>query len=160
MTICYLSLGSNIGNRKNNLLKALAELEVNNIKKIVVSSLYETSPIGPSQRNFYNIAGKFKTTLAPIELLKKIKDIERLLGRKKTYRWGPRKIDIDILFYGKKVIKTKNLIIPHKEIFKRQFVLIPLNELTPNLVHTTIHKQIKTLLFEAQTKYPLFVKKI
>ena len=146
MTICYLSLGSNIGNRKKNIEKALVQLEKNNIKKIKLSSFYETEPVGPIQRNFYNIAGKFKTELTPVALLKKIKEIESLLGRKKTYRWGPRIIDIDILFYGKKIIKTKNLIIPHKEICKRLFVLIPLNEIAPNLVHITAHKKIKTLL--------------
>jgi len=146
MTVCYLSLGSNIGNRKKNIEKALKQLEKNNIKQIVISSFYETEPVGPEQRNFYNIAGKFKTDLTATELLKKIKEIEILLGRKKTYRWGPRVIDIDILFYGKKIIKTKNLIIPHKEILKRLFVLVPLNEIAPNLVHITAHKKIKTLL--------------
>ena len=146
MTICYLSLGSNIGNRKKNIEKALVQLEKNSIKKIKLSSFYETEPVGPVQRNFYNIAGKFKTELTPFDLLKKIKEIESLLGRKKTYRWGPRVIDIDILFYGKKIIKTENLIIPHKEICKRLFVLIPLNEIAPNFVHVTAHKKIKTLL--------------
>ena len=146
MTICYLSLGSNIGNRKKNIEKALVQLEKNSIKKIKLSSFYETEPVGPVQRNFYNIAGKFKIELTPFDLLKKIKEIESLLGRKKTYRWGPRVIDIDILFYGKKIIKTKNLIIPHKEICKRLFVLIPLNEIAPNLVHITAHKKIKNLL--------------
>ena len=75
MTICYLSLGSNIGNRKKNIEKALGQLKKNNIKQIVVSSFYETEPVGPAQRNFYNIAGKFKTELTPVELLKKIKEI-------------------------------------------------------------------------------------
>ena len=146
MTICYLSFGSNIGNRKKNIEKALEQLEKNNIKQIVVSSFYETEPVGPAQRNFYNIAGKFKTELPPVELLKKIKETEVLLGRKKTYRWGPRVIDIDILFYGKQIIKTKNLIIPHKEILNRLFVLVPLNDIAPNLIHITAHKKIKSLL--------------
>jgi 2-amino-4-hydroxy-6-hydroxymethyldihydropteridine diphosphokinase len=160
MTICYLSLGSNIGNRKNNLIKALAELKKNNIKIISVSSIYETESVGPTQRKFYNMIGKFKTNLSPFELLKKIKQIEVLLGRKKTYRWGPRVIDVDILFYGKQIIKSKNLIIPHKEISKRLFVLIPLNEVAPNLIHITEHKKIKTVLFEAQKKYPSVIEKI
>ena len=160
MTVCYLSLGSNIGNRKNNLLKALTELEKNNIKTVLISSIYETEPVGPSQRKFYNIAGKFKTNLTAAELLKKIKQIEILLGRKKTYRWGPRIIDIDILFYGKEIIKTKSLIIPHKEICKILFVLIPLNEIAPSLIHKTAHKKIKTILLETQQKYNSEVKKI
>ena len=145
MKTIYLSLGSNIGNRKRNLRKALAELKKQDIKEIKVSSLYETEPVGPEQRNFYNIAGKFKTSLHPRELLKVLKDTEEKLGREKTFRWGPRVIDIDILFYGKQVIKTKNLIIPHKEIINRAFVLVPMKEVASNFVHPTQHKTIKTL---------------
>ncbi len=145
MTIIYLSLGSNIGNRKRNLEKALIELHKKDIKKIKISSLYETEPVGPKQRNFYNIAGKFKTSLQPQDLLKTVKQIEENLGRIKTYRWGPRVIDIDILFYGKQIIKSKNLIIPHKEIANRAFVLVPMNEIAPNFVYPIKRKTIKTL---------------
>jgi 2-amino-4-hydroxy-6-hydroxymethyldihydropteridine diphosphokinase len=145
MTTIYLSLGSNIGNRKRNLEKALTELEINKIKKIKISSFYETEPVGPKQRNFYNIAGKFKTNLTPQNLLKTVKKIEEYLGRTETYRWGPRVIDIDILFYGKQIIKTKNLIIPHKEIINRAFVLVPMNEIAPNFIHPVYCKTIKTL---------------
>ena len=145
MTTIYLSLGSNIGNRKKNLEKTLIELGQNNIKEIKISSFYETEPVGPKQRNFYNIAGKFKTNLKPQELLKTVKQIEEKLGRTKTYHWGPRVIDIDILFYGKQIIKSKDLIIPHKEIINRAFVLVPMNEIAPNFVHPKSHKMIKTM---------------
>jgi 2-amino-4-hydroxy-6-hydroxymethyldihydropteridine diphosphokinase len=145
MTTIYLSLGSNIGNRKKNLEKALIELSKNNIKEIKISSFYETEPVGPKQRNFYNIAGKFKTNLNPQELLKAVKQIEEKLGRTKTYHWGPRVIDIDILFYGKQIIKSKNLVIPHKEIINRAFVLVPMNEIASNFVHPKNHKMIKTM---------------
>ena len=145
MAIVYLSLGSNIGNRKRNLEKALTELGKNNISGIKISSLYETEPVGPKQRNFYNIAGKFKTNLAPQDLLKVLKQTEQKLGRTKTYRWGPRVIDIDILFYGKQTIKTKNLVIPHKEIANRAFVLVPMAEIAKNFVHPVYRKAIKTL---------------
>lgn len=145
MTTIYLSLGSNIGNRKKNLEKALIELGQNNIKEIKISSFYETEPVGPKQRNFYNIAGKFKTNLKPQELLKTVKQIEEKLGRTKTYHWGPRVIDIDILFYGKQIIKSKNLIIPHKEIINRAFVLVPMNEIAPNFVHPIYRKTIRTM---------------
>ena len=107
MTTIYLSLGSNIGNRKKNLEKAVAELNKNNIKEIKISSLYETEPVGPKQRNFYNIAGKFKTNLNPQELLKVLKQTEQKLGRTKTYHWGPRVIDIDIL-QGKIKLESDN----------------------------------------------------
>ena len=153
MKTIYLSLGSNIGNRKRNLRKALAELEKQDIKEIKVSSLYETEPVGPEQRNFYNIAGKFKTSLQPRELLKVLKNIEEKLGREKTFRWGPRVIDIDILFYGKQVIKTKNLIIPHKEIINRAFVLVPMAEISANYIHPVYKKAIKTLNKSLQNKF-------
>ena len=158
MTIIYLSVGSNIANRKKNLEKALTELNKNNIKEIKISSFYETEPVGPKQRNFYNIAGKFKTNLKPQELLKTVKQIEEKLGRIKTYHWGPRVIDIDILFYGKQIIKSKNLIIPHKEIINRTFVLVPMKEIAPNFVHPANHKTIKTL--EKQLDYKSFIKQI
>ena len=146
MTIIYLSLGSNIGNRRKNLEKALIELEKNNINIIKISSVYETEPVGPKQRNFYNIAGKFSTNLLPDELLKQLKQIEKTLGRIKTFRWGPRVIDIDILFYGAQIIKTKNLIIPHKEIANRAFVLVPMKEIAPHFVHPIYKKTISYLL--------------
>ncbi|MBQ1609853.1 MAG: 2-amino-4-hydroxy-6-hydroxymethyldihydropteridine diphosphokinase [Elusimicrobia bacterium] len=153
MTTIYLSLGSNIGNRKKNLEKAVAELSKNNIKEIKISSLYETEPVGPKQRNFYNIAGKFKTNLNPRELLKVLKQTEQKLGRIKTYHWGPRVIDIDILFYGKQVIKSKNLIIPHKEIINRAFVLVPMAEISANYIHPVYKKAIKTLNKSLQNKF-------
>ena len=143
--VIYLSLGSNIGNRRKNLELAVKELENNNIKLIKLSSLYETKPVGPKQRNFYNIAGNFITDFNPQDLLKVIKDIEKKLGRKKTYHWGPRIIDIDILFYGTQIIKSDNLIIPHKEIQNREFVLVPLKEISPEFVHPVYKKTITML---------------
>ncbi|MBR3627787.1 MAG: 2-amino-4-hydroxy-6-hydroxymethyldihydropteridine diphosphokinase [Elusimicrobia bacterium] len=152
MTTIYLSLGSNIGNRRKNLEKAVKELEKNNIKKIKISSFYETEPVGPKQRNFYNVAGKFETNLSPQNLLKTVKQIEDKIGRKKTYRWGPRVIDIDILFYGKQIIKSKKLIIPHKEIINRAFVLVPMVEIVPKVVHPIYHKTIKRMFDELKNK--------
>lgn len=148
----YLSFGSNINNRKKNIEKALAELARNNINQIKISSYYKTSPVGPKQRDFYNLVGKFKTYLTPKELLNRIKEIENYLGRLKTVKWGPRIIDIDILFYGNKIIKEKNLTIPHKEIQNRIFILQPLNEIAPAFVHKLYKKQIKTLLKSASAK--------
>ncbi len=153
MTIVYLSLGSNIGNRKKNLQQAIIELEKNNINSVKLSSLYETEPIGPKQRKFYNMAGKFNTKLQPKELLNQLKQIEKKLGRTKTFRWGPRIIDIDILFYGKRIIKTKNLVIPHKEIINRAFVLVPIKEIAPNLIHPLYRKKIVTLLEQLDNNY-------
>ena len=146
MAIVYLSLGSNIGNRRKNIEAAIIELEKNNINPLILSSLYETEPVGPKQRMFYNMAGKFNTKLQPNELLKQVKRIERILGRTKTFKWGPRVIDIDILFYGKQIIQMKNLIIPHKEIVHRLFVLIPMKEIAPYFIHPVYKKTVSTLL--------------
>lgn len=156
----YLSFGSNIKDRKKYIEKALVELAKNDINKIKISSYYKTSPVGPKQRDFYNLVGKFETSLTPKELLKLIKEIENCLGRTKTVKWGPRIIDIDILFYGNKIIKEKNLIIPHKEIQNRLFILQPLNEIASSLTHPKYKKQIKTLLKSASTKLTDTVIKI
>jgi 2-amino-4-hydroxy-6-hydroxymethyldihydropteridine diphosphokinase len=145
----YLSLGSNVGNRAYNIIFALSILQSSsfvNIKKI--SSFYATSPIGPQQRNFYNIAVKAETSLNPQSLLSLVKQIEEIMGRKKTLCWGPRIIDIDILFFNDFVIENDNLTIPHKEILNRLFVLIPLNEISKNLIYPVLNKKINYILSE------------
>src|SRR5690606_6927900 len=114
---------------------------------------YKTSPVGPKQRDFYNLAGKFKTSLSPKELLKFLKETEIYLGRTKNLKWGPRIIDIDILFYGNSIVREKNLTIPHKEIQNRIFILQPLNEISPAFVHKIYKKQIKTLLKSALARF-------
>lgn len=149
----YLSFGSNIKNRKKNIEKALIELAKNNVNQLKISSYYKTSPVGPQQRYFYNLVGQFTTSLSPKELLNLIKKIENYLGRTKTVKWGPRIIDIDILFYDNKIIKEKKLTVPHKEIQNRLFILQPLNEISPTLIHKIYKKQIKTLLKSASTKF-------
>lgn len=143
----YLSLGSNIGHRKNNIIKALKLIQKNVASRILkVSSVYLTSPIGPKQNDFYNAVVKIKTNLSSNNLLSAIKNIERSIGRKKSnVRWSPRIIDIDILFYNDTVLNTDNLIIPHPELNKRLFVLEPLNEIAPNLVHPLHNEKIKTI---------------
>lgn len=143
----YLSLGSNIGNRKENIFSALSMLQSSgfvNIQKI--SSFYETSAIGPKQRNFYNIVVKAQTSLIPFKLLTIIKHIEKLLGRKDAARWTARIIDIDILIYGKKSIKMKDLLIPHKEMLNRLFVLVPFNEIAPNFKYPILNRKINQIL--------------
>lgn len=154
----FLAFGSNIGYRRKNIEKAIAELKKRGINEIRLSSYYETSPIGPKQREFLNAAGLFQTTANPMKLLRIIKDIEKILGRKKTLKWGPRNIDIDILFYSDIIIKNKNLIIPHKEIQNRLFVLYPLNEIASGFIHPVEKKQIKTLLKNALTEFSDTVK--
>jgi len=131
MAVCYLGLGSNLGDRRKNI--RLAIKKINNLKttKVIKSSrIIETRPMGgPSgQGNFLNAALKIRTGLSPSLLLKELKSIEKALARKKTVRFGPRTIDLDILFYGDKIVDTKVLKIPHPRMFERDFVLRPLSE--------------------------------
>lgn len=131
MTVCYLSIGSNLGNRNKNIRLALKQ--INSLKRtryLKLSRIVETDPIGgpKHQRKYLNAALKIKTCLSPVMLIKKLKEIENKLGRSKTVRYGPRIIDLDILFYGDKIVMTKKLKIPHPKIFERDFVLRPLLE--------------------------------
>lgn len=131
MVACYLGIGSNLGNRRENIKKALDYLKrTPGIKIDKCSRIYETKPVGgPSQGKFLNAAIKIKTSLTPQSLLKALKKIEKDLGRKQTVRFGPREIDLDILFYGNRIIKKRNLIIPHPRMFEREFVIRPLSEI-------------------------------
>jgi 2-amino-4-hydroxy-6-hydroxymethyldihydropteridine diphosphokinase len=151
--VIYLGLGSNIGDRAENIISALSFLQSSNFVKIKkISSFYETSPIGPKQRKFYNIAIRAITPLNPQGLLSLIKQIEKLIGRKKTLRWGPRVIDIDILFFKNIIITEKNLVIPHKEIQNRFFVLVSLNEIAGDFVCPLSNKKISVILNEKLSK--------
>jgi len=130
MVICYLGVGSNLGNRRQNIKKALDFLAgTKGVKIEKTSRIYETKAQGgPPQEKFLNAAVRIKTSLTPASLLKTLKNIEKQLGRKKTVRFGPRTIDLDILIYGNRIIKTKTLEIPHPRMFEREFVLRPLRE--------------------------------
>lgn len=127
--ICYLSIGSNLGDRRKNIRVALEKIrKLEDTKIIRISKIIETKPVGgPGDQNkFLNAALKINTGLSPIKLLKRLQGIEQELGRKKTVRFGPRVIDLDILLYGNKIIQRKNLEISHPRMFEREFVLRPL----------------------------------
>lgn len=128
----YLSLGSNLGDREGNLHRAVRQLDGFMLVS-ATSSLYETAPVGPAdQPSFLNIALCGTTRLQPVALLRRIKAVERDVGRRPTYRWGPRVIDIDILLYGERLVREPHLTIPHIELTARAFVLLPLAEIAPD----------------------------
>ncbi|MDR1696171.1 MAG: 2-amino-4-hydroxy-6-hydroxymethyldihydropteridine diphosphokinase [Endomicrobium sp.] len=184
--LIYLGLGSNIGNRAENIISALSFLQSSGFVKInKISNFYETSPVGPKQRDFYNIAAKAKTSLKPHDLLFLVKKAEEILGRKPSKRLAKRLIDIDILFYNDEITagigsgfrrngKAKAAIakakapkqskvpaansafrsplfalpltIPHKEVCRRLFVLIPMAEIAPDYIHPVLNRKIKHIL--------------
>jgi 2-amino-4-hydroxy-6-hydroxymethyldihydropteridine diphosphokinase len=142
----FLALGSNLGDRMGNLASAVERLsESITIRK--VSSVYETEPVYyKEQPLFLNAALSGLTELDPFDLLRFIKGIETELGRQPSFRNAPRLIDIDILFYGDRIINTLELTIPHPHIAERAFVLVPLAEIAPETVHPVIRKKVKNLL--------------
>ena len=142
----YLGLGSNMGDRRNNLERAL-QLLSQKIKLVLVSPIYDTAPVGNiCQERFLNLVCEAITSLSSVELLAFIKEIEVDMGRQPGYPNSPRPIDIDILFYGEQIINTPELIIPHPRLTLRAFVLIPLADIAPDFVHPVGGKRIKQML--------------
>ena len=148
MYAAYIGFGSNIGDRLahiQNAIHALSKTDGITLQKI--SSLYKTDPVGcEEQAQFLNGVAVIQTSLPPLSLLHTLKDIETAIGRKHRMRWGPREIDLDILIYGDLCVQTEELVVPHPEMHLRGFVLVPLAELAPDLVHPIFQVSIQTLL--------------
>jgi 2-amino-4-hydroxy-6-hydroxymethyldihydropteridine diphosphokinase len=131
----FLALGSNVGDRKANIEKAISLLnpKISNIKK---ANIFETKPVGfTEQENFLNTVISGYTTLSPLELLDFIKQVEKKIGRIERFRFGPREIDIDIIYFGSRIYKDQKLEIPHPKTHERDFVLMPLADIDPNFIH-------------------------
>lgn len=142
----FLSLGSNRGDRRKNLARARRLLEDSGVRVRRASSLYRTQPVGYArQRWFYNQVLEVEAALSPFDLLDAVQDVERRMKRRPTFRNGPRNIDIDILLAGKTVVLTRNLVIPHPRLARRNFVLAPLNEIAPEEVHPILHQDVAAL---------------
>jgi 2-amino-4-hydroxy-6-hydroxymethyldihydropteridine diphosphokinase len=153
----YIGIGSNLGEREQHVraaLDALAALPDTTLTR--ASSLYDTEPVGgPEQPDFLNAVAELDTNLTPRQVFWNLMRIERQLGRVRTVRWGPRTIDLDLLLAGDAVIDEPDLQVPHPELTRRSFVLVPLVELDPLLRHPVTGETLLQILSRLETRPPV-----
>lgn len=154
----FLLFGSNLGNREENIERAIEKI-ADRFQIDVQSSRYQTAPWGISnQPDFINQVVTILCDTSPEDLFQFTQSIEKELGRERLEKWGPRVIDIDILFYGNRIVSTNSLTIPHPRITERRFTLLPLCEVDRNFTHPVLHKSMAILLLECSDELP--VKKL
>jgi len=160
----YLSLGSNLGDRLSNLEMAVLKMgESDSITLLELSPVYETEPVGKEDQPwFLNSVALVETSLEPLSLLDYLLGMEKVMGRQRDVKWGPRNVDLDILLYDDLIIDTDRLTLPHPQMHKRRFVLLPLVRMNPDLLHPLLNKTVKELLVKCEdsSAVRLFADKI
>jgi 2-amino-4-hydroxy-6-hydroxymethyldihydropteridine diphosphokinase len=146
--IGFIGIGSNLGNPVEACREAIEKIAgIRETRLLRSSSLYKTKPVGPQdQPSFINAVAEIRTALAPRPLLRALKEVEKQMGRAEARKWGPRIIDLDILFYGQEVVQEEGLVIPHPELHRRAFALVPLSELASYMIHPAFGVSIRGLM--------------
>jgi len=146
--IAFIGIGSNLKDPAERCREAVQTLgTIPDIRLLRSSSLYRTEPVGPQDQPwFVNAVAEIRTVLAPRPLLEALREIERNMGRSGETKWGPRVIDLDLLLYGQEVVREEGLVIPHPELHRRRFVLVPLCELAPYAIHPAFGVSLRGLM--------------